>query len=105
VLLKWARLARLPANQAEESTIASAPFSAEFGTLVVIHDPELRDVAGVTRGGRAARLSRRSLRADSNGFLLPRVRSVNFKHTSVVLHQLIVSPGASGQVPIRIERP
>jgi len=48
VLLKWARLARLPANQAEESTIASAPFSAEFGTLVVIHDPELRGVAGVT---------------------------------------------------------
>jgi hypothetical protein len=48
VLLKWARLARLPANQAEESTIASAPFSAEFGTLVVIHEPELRDVVGVT---------------------------------------------------------
>ena len=47
VLLKWARLARLPANQAEEATIASAPFSAEFGTLVVIHDPR-----AARRGGR-----------------------------------------------------
>ena len=29
-------------------SVADPPFSAEFGTLVVIHDPELRDVAVVT---------------------------------------------------------
>jgi len=60
---------------------------------------------GRNRGGRAARLSRRSLRANFNGFLLPSSSVSHFKETSTALHQLIVSPGPSGRVPIRIERP
>jgi len=72
--------------------------------LVVIHDPELRDVAGVTVTAEQ--------HASAGGTFVPILMDSwclefghSFQKTLVVLHQLIVSPGASGQVPIRIERP
>jgi hypothetical protein len=73
--------------------------------LVVIHDPELRDVAVVTVAAEQHASVGGTFVPIFNGFLLPSSSVSHFKETSTALHQLIVSPGASGRVPIRIERP